>query len=164
MAKREPDSDVLSKLLKENTFFSSFEPDDLVALSYWITAWSAPTGTVLMEEAHKQTVLTIVAQGQINVFKKVSGEDEHVKVAEIGPGNSIGEMGLLDDQPISATTIAAQDSILLILNIADFWKLVKKNPFLGNLMLIKIAQSISSRLRSTTSLLADMLSHKNRPH
>jgi CRP-like cAMP-binding protein len=52
------------------------------------------------------------------------------------------------------------DSVVLIITKEDFDTLTGKHEKLGVKLLRKIARTISSRLRSTTGRLADLLSNK----
>ena len=79
-----------------------------------------------------------------------------IKVADIKAGGSIGEMGILDGEPVSASAIASVDSVVFTISGADFEKLVSENEKLGVKLLWKIGKIISLRLRRTTGLLAEI--------
>jgi len=97
----------------------------------------------------------LVAKGAISIFKQ-STSSEQLQVAEIKAGGSIGEMGMLNDEPISATAIASVDSIVFILSGADFKKLVFENERIGVKLLWNIAKIVSVRLKRTSGLLAEI--------
>ncbi len=101
--------------------------------------------------------LCIVVDGEINILKQTNPADDHIKIAEIKSGASIGEMGVVDGQPLSATAVTSKDSTVLIITRDDFQNLMKKNSNLGVKVLLKIAEIISVRLRHTTGRLADIL-------
>jgi CRP-like cAMP-binding protein len=60
----------------------------------------------------------------------------------IGPGKTFGEMSLIDGEPRSASAIALDDSKVLVLT---------------EMVLLKLAQLMSQRLRQTSDLLVDFL-------
>jgi CRP-like cAMP-binding protein len=65
-------------------------------------------------------------------------------------------MGILDDEPVSASAIATVDSVVFIITGPDFKKLVSENHALDVKLLWKIGKIISLRLRRTTGLLAEI--------
>ena len=66
----------------------------------------------------------------------VSGEAtvELVEPVKLAPGNFFGEMALLFGAPRSATVIATQPSVLLVLDVADLRELAGRRPELINLI------------------------------
>jgi CRP-like cAMP-binding protein len=79
-----------------------------------------------------------------------------MKIADIKAGGTIGEMGIVDGRPLSASAIASTDSVILMITRADFSTLVKENGDLGVKLFWNIARIISMRLRQTTGLLAEI--------
>jgi CRP-like cAMP-binding protein len=75
----------------------------------------------------------------------------------IGPGKTFGEMSLIDGEPRSASAIALDDSKVLVLTEENFHRLVYQYPHLGAMVLLKLAQLMSQRLRQTSDLLVDFL-------
>ncbi len=135
--------------------FSDLEKDERTLVTQWIKAYRAESGSTIFKEGTQSSHLCLVAEGAISIFKEISSS-EHLKVAEIKSGGSIGEMGMLDDEPASATAIASADSVVFIISGADFKRLVFENEKIGIKLLWKIAKIISLRLRKTTSLLAEI--------
>jgi len=83
---------------------------------------------------------------------------EHGKVvATLGPGQTIGEMALLDGQPRSASVVAAEDLVLLVFTRAALEHLVEEKPSLAVKVLWKLARVLSQRLRQTSGALVERL-------
>lgn len=146
------------RYIKESVFFIDFSDDEIDILSRWTRAYSADTGCVVLNEGDKSNCLCIIIKGEINIFKKLP--DEHLKIAEVIAGESIGEMGIIDGEPFSASAIASQDSIVLLISREDFEDIVKQNIALGNKLLWKLARILTTRLRHTTKRLAELLTGK----
>ncbi len=147
-------------LIEESGFFAELDHDEIAMLALWIKAYSAPTGTMLLKEGDKNASLCIIVKGEVNIFKETS-YNEHVKVAEIDSGASIGEMGVIDGQPLSASAVTSKDSLVLIMTPEDFNRLMEKNSNLGVKILLILSRIISLRLRHTTRRLADLLANKS---
>jgi CRP/FNR family transcriptional regulator, cyclic AMP receptor protein len=145
--------------LKESDFFSDFNEDELRVLSRWSKAYSAGVGSVVLNEGDKSNCLCIIINGQINIFKAIPN-DEALKIAEVTAGESIGEMGIIDGEPFSASAIASEDSIVLLITREDFDDISKQHLELGNKLLWKLSSIITARLRDTTKRLAILLAGK----
>ena len=147
------------KSIKESSFFSDFDDDDIEILSRWTKAYSADTGCVVLNEGDKSNCLCIIIKGVINIFKGLPN-NEQLKIAEITAGESIGEMGIIDGEPFSASAIASKDSIVLLITREDFEDIVSQNIELGNKLLWTLAKVLTARLRHTTKRLAELLTGK----
>lgn len=88
----------LHELFEKNISATHFF--EILALGEWL--WLVD-GAVLAEEgaSPEEAQLTFVTEGTCSV--SLNGE----KVAEMGPGSTIGELGMLVDGPVSATVAAA---------------------------------------------------------
>ena len=100
----------------------------------------------MFAEGHQSSFLCLVAEGSISIFKHIS-DAEQLQVAEIEAEGSIGEMRILDDQPISATAIASINTIVFLISRTEFKRLIFKNKEIGVKFLWKIGRIISVRLR-----------------
>ena len=146
------------KSIKESEFFSEFNDDEIEILARWTKAYSADTGCVVLNEGDKSNCLCIIIKGVVNIFKKLP--DEHLKIAEVSTGESIGEMGIIDGEPFSASAIASEDSTVLLITREDFEDIVNQHRELGNKLLWKLARILTARLRFTTKRLAELLAGK----
>jgi CRP-like cAMP-binding protein len=86
---------------------------------------------------------------------RVSAETEdgqRVTLSVLGPGESIGEMALLDDSHRSATVEAVEDSTILVIDRNSFHVLIRSRPDLALL----IMRNLSRRLRQRTADIVDI--------
>ena len=152
-------SGAVTELVGKCSFFSGFNQEEIRILADWIKAYYYPTGTFILTEGNQENCLCILVEGAVDIYKKTE-PDKHLKVASIKPGESIGEMGVVDGQPFSASAISSLDSVVLIITREDFDRLTDQHETLGVKLLRKISVTISSRLRNTTGRLADMMANK----
>ena len=71
-------------------------------------------GEVLFHESDTGDVAYLVERGCIQI-SLMSGESE-VKLADLGPGDLVGEMALIDNAPRTATAVAVEESVLLVID------------------------------------------------
>lgn len=100
-------------------------------------------GEVVFEEGSDGRQMYVVNTGQVNVLRCSNGRQ--VRIGTLGPGDIFGEMALVDDQPRSATVVAAgENTRILEIDQALFTYLVGQQPAFA-LMVLK---AISLRLRT----------------
>ena len=158
IAERENQPGKVCDLIEKSGFFSDLDRDEMEMLAFWMKAYTAPAGTLILKEGEAaSSCLCIIVEGTVNIFKQSEPNDDHVKIAEIESGASIGEMSVIDGKPLSASAISLTDSTILIMTRDDFQNLLKKNSNLGIKILYRVAKLISERLRTTTGRLADLL-------
>lgn len=155
----EIDPRTITDQIAKSGFFADFDADEIKILAEWMQACSFPAGNFILHEGNGENCLCILLQGAVDIYKKAEPE-KHLKIASIRPDETIGEMGVVDGQPFSASAIASQDSIVLIISRDDFDQLTELHETLGVKLLRKISITISTRLRSTTGRLADLMATK----
>ena len=141
--------------IRKIEFFSNLEPDEVDTLAKWSRVYSARSGSTIFNEGGSIPKLCFLVEGQVSITKQVS-PFESINISEIEAGGVIGEMGIIDGEAISATAKASKDSVMVIISGEDFGNLVKQNGDLGAKLLWNIGRIITAKLRTTTSLLADL--------
>lgn len=109
-------------------------------------------GTVFIQEGeikHNDYML-LVLEGDIAVENELPGLHESMVVNIIGPGHLIGEMGVLDGAPRSATCTATTDIAAAVLSRTALMRLLKDEPRVGARLLLAISKRMADRLRETT--------------
>lgn len=96
-------------------------------------------GTGLAREGDFAYKFFVVLDGEVEVQR------DFTHVATLGPGDFFGEMALFDDEPRSATCVAASSCTLLVLDRGRFYGLIEQMPQLG----LAICKTLSQRLRRT---------------
>ncbi len=87
--------------------FSSLSPEEARRLAAFATETSAAEGQILMKQGDYSTELIAVEEGTADVVR-----DGQV-VASVGPGDLIGEMGLLQREPRNADVVATSPMRLM---------------------------------------------------
>ena len=103
---------------------------------------------------------TIIVEGDVGeeLFLLLEGTCEvrtgGITVAEIQSGHAFGELALFDRRPRSASVVAASSCRLLVIRRSDFEELTKSGP-LANKILWNVIHDLSTRLRQSTSVIAE---------
>lgn len=151
--------DELCDMIENAPMFSSLSHHEVEMLSEYMRAYRAKAGTTVFEEGSKGLFMCVLVEGRVDIFKD-SPDVGKKKVAKVRPGKSMGEMSMLDGLPHSATSIASENCILLMLTKLSFEKLAEDHPVLCNKLLTQIARLMSLRLRQTTGILLDYLDNE----
>ena len=98
-------------------------PDDVrQKFATWVSEVSVPEGKHLAEEGEYAYDLFIIKDGKAEVVQ------EGKTVAELGPGEFFGEMGVLERAKRNATVVAKTPMTLLTLSSWDVKRLESKSP------------------------------------
>ncbi|GEJ57700.1 cyclic nucleotide-binding domain-containing protein [Anaeromyxobacter diazotrophicus] len=145
-----------AELLDATRWANEFAWAEIESLAVHLRVERRRKGEVVCREGAAEPSLFVIATGSVSILKQDTGEQPKL-LARLGPGQTIGEMALLDGQPRSATVAAAEDLVLLVLDRAALERLVDEKPRLGVKLLWKLARFLSQRLRQTSGNLADKL-------
>lgn len=112
---------VSTAVLKAVPLFASFPDEQLRMLTSVVTRRSAARSTTIMAAGDTTDSLYIVLAGRLKVMMS-DADGKEVILSLLGPGEFFGEMGLIDDEPRSATVITIEPCELLAINKRDFKK------------------------------------------
>ena len=97
--------------LRRSSLFSSLSDEVLAALEAQLTHLTLISGEVLFRQGDPSDSLYIVISGRLLVSQVADDQTERM-VAELGHGEIVGEMGLVCNEPRSATVVASRDANL----------------------------------------------------
>ena len=126
------------KALSAIGLFSGCSKKELQSVAGLCTPLSLEEGFVLTTEGAPGLECFVIADG------KASATIGGTKVGEVGVGECVGEMALLDGGPRSATVTAESPMNVYVLSVPEFWSLLDVNPAI----LRHIATSLAQRLRA----------------
>jgi len=117
---------VSTAVLKAVPLFASFPEDQLRMLTTMVTRRSASRSTTIMAGGDATDSLYIVLSGRLKVMMSDS-DGKEVILSILGPGEFFGEMGLIDDEPRSASVVTIEPCELLFISKRDFKKCLLEN-------------------------------------
>lgn len=134
--------DRLLDSMRKVALFANLPNSIIVELSARLERIALAQDAILFQEGAVGDGLFVVNEGKIKV---VSPNDlgEEVVLNQFGPGDSFGEMSLVDGAPRSATAVALIRSEVYKLQRSDFLELFARYPDLG----LGIIRDLSGKLR-----------------
>ncbi|MFZ3121040.1 MAG: cyclic nucleotide-binding domain-containing protein [Variovorax sp.] len=106
-------------------------------------------GTVFIEEGQTDgnEFMALLIEGQVRAENATGAAGENMVISLIGAGSLIGEMGLIDGAPRSATCTALSDLKLAILSREALRGLVETQPAIAARLLLAVASLLGGRVR-----------------
>lgn len=108
--------------LKKISVFSDLGDEELDQISKLAAEVSVPAGKELVREGDYSYDVLAIEEGQAEVLR------DGAHVADLGPGDVVGEMGVLERTQRSATVVAKSPMRLVTLTSWDVRRLSKSAP------------------------------------
>jgi NTE family protein len=121
--------------------FDHLAPSKIEEFEQKLQLLNVSRGEVLIRAGDDATDLYIVVSGRFHVFP--SGHSEHV--AEIGPGQPIGEVAFFSGGRRTATVVAVRDSVVLVLTMKDFEEVAEHSPGVWRAVAATLARRLAER-------------------
>ena len=137
--------DILHQL-KQTSLFSGLTDDALASIAEKASTRKLAKNDVLMRKGETGDSLFLIHDGWVKIVTEDSRGEELI-INKCGPGETIGEMALLDRSPRSATVIALEDAEVLEIKQDVFEQLLDQRPDVS----LGIIRSYSNRLRFSTT-------------
>lgn len=124
---KKKDSGKYLEILSKIDLFTGHSPKIIKKLLGKMTQVNLLGGEVLIEEGKLDSTMYILIYGRLRVTKKIVGRgDDHV-LADISPGEMVGEISPLTSLERTATVFAIRDSVLLKLSKDDYEDFVQSH-------------------------------------
>src|ERR687890_2422271 len=133
--------------LRQVPLLADLTEEDLQRLYEMAETVSVPAGQLVLREGDPGNSLYVVLDGELEVTKRHGSQD--VLLAVYKAGQFFGEMALLEQAPRSASVRTLRESRLLLISRTAFQTLLSCSPSAP----LKILHTVTSRLRSTESML-----------
>lgn len=137
--------------LKELNIFSHLQADALEEVTDALQKKELKPGETLFCQGDKGDELVIVEQGALSIFSPdQKGGGEAIRIFH--PGEVLGEMALIDEQPRSLSARAEEATTILTYKKKDFQNLIATHPEMAQ----AIMSGLNNRVRYTTDFLSEV--------
>lgn len=143
--------DVLQKI-RETNFFKELSGDALAAVAEKAAMRKYAPNQAMMRKGDPADSFFVVLEGHLKIVTTDAKGDEII-INKVGPGESIGELALVDERPRSAGAIALDEVEALELTKDAFFDLLDQRLDVS----LGIMRGFSSRLRFSTTYIEKVI-------
>ena len=137
--------DALDDRLREVSIFSELSKKELKSVARLMTQLSVKEGRELTRQGEPGREFLIILEGTAVVRR--NGR----KLADLGPGDFLGELAVLSGAPRTATVVATSDMTLEALNRREFMAVLDESPTLAKKILIGAVKRLQDIETTKTS-------------
>lgn len=148
----------MHEMLSRNNGFNAIPLPGLQRLASRGQERTFAADSQLMHQGDVSDCMYLIVSGRVRVERSHPDLIEPLVLAELGPGEVVGEMGLLDAGPRSATVSAVEETQTLELSADAVRETIEQFPEVSGALLRVLTQ----RLRSTNDLI-EALSRRVHP-
>jgi CRP/FNR family transcriptional regulator, cyclic AMP receptor protein len=126
-----------AEALKDIPLFRNLSEHDRDVLAAHVDEVEVDAGTELTHQDAHGTQVVLIVEGAATVVRDGS------QLADLGPGDVVGEMALIDGERGTATVTTTEPSVLLVMSSQDFNTVLEESPAFAR----KIMKQLVQRLR-----------------
>jgi CRP-like cAMP-binding protein len=146
--------------LKKIELFKDFSESELNLLLPFIERAVFEKGAYIFKEGEEGKRLCILRKGRVEIIKE-ENEIEHYRLAELGPGEWVGEMALFDAFKRTASVRALEKTEVVFLSFADL-NVLSQEKISYSKIALHLGKTISKRLKSTNEIAVKSLKEQLR--
>jgi CRP/FNR family transcriptional regulator, cyclic AMP receptor protein len=148
-------ADLAAELLQSGGAMADLAPEDATCVVGYMGLVSFGAHAVVFREgdASHTSYMLLVLSGEVSVETADPRGGGQVAISVLGPGNMIGEMGLLDGSPRSATCIASTPVQAGGLSRKALERLIDDHPRVGAKLMVGLSKRLADRLRALSDQL-----------
>jgi CRP-like cAMP-binding protein len=143
-------------MIEKSQWGEGLSHDSMERFAQYLYLAKAQPNESIFNEGAIEPYMCFVADGLVKVTKGDSKKNVKT-ICEIGPGRTVGEMSIIDGLPRSASAVAVEETVVLVLTKENFELLINDNPKLGVALFQRLAQMISHRLRVSDWMLVEYI-------
>jgi len=117
----------LNSTLRDLTLLANLPDDAIAELAGKLERQSLGPNEILFREGDLSDALFIIDKGEVNIY--LEDEDGQAQILnQLGAGQSLGEMSIIDGEPRTASVVTLSTVELLKLNRTDFLEVLSRQP------------------------------------
>ena len=140
---RNPPGVTIKQLLREATLFEGVSEQALAQFEAAGRLRRLARGQLLFNRGDPADAFFVVCSGSINVGLD-SADGRELVINEMRPGDGLGELALITGRPRSASAVAGQDTVVLVIPRRAFLAVLAEEPALARSLLHTTADRLGT--------------------
>ena len=128
------------------TFMDFLKPKDRDVLCADSDVVTYKSNDLILKEGDINTTIYTILEGEVSITSTIG--DHELELHRLGPGEVIGEMSFIDNDPVSADVVACGEVSLKAIDTEILAQYILKDPFFFGRFYKALARTLSSRLRT----------------
>jgi len=146
----------MQALIPKCNLLENFSYGEVQTLAQFMHTYRAETGVEILREGDGGDFMLMLVEGRAEVYKRDRWNTPQL-LATVEAGRTLGEMSMIDGDARFATCLAAEPTVIAVLDRESLARIIVEQPLLGAKILMELVLMLSQRLRSTSERLLGML-------
>ena len=147
-------------LIPKCPLLENFSQPEVLLLAHFMEVYRAAPGAEIIREGDGGDFMLMLLEGRIEVHKRDRWNTQQL-LAAVESGRTLGEMSMIDGEPRFATCVAAEPSLIAVLDRESLARIIVEQPLLGAKVLMELVLMLSHRLRATSQRLLGLLDEQS---
>jgi CRP-like cAMP-binding protein len=147
-------------LIPRCALLENFSPAEVELLAHFMDVYRVEPPAEIIREGDGGDFMLMVLEGRVEVHKRDRWNTQQL-LAAVDAGRTLGEMSMIDGEPRFATCIAAEPTMIAVLNREALARIIVEQPLLGAKILMELVLMLSQRLRATSQRLLGLLDEQS---
>ncbi len=143
--------------LSEMDILAEFSEEEIRILNGMVYRETYRQGEVIIKQGDRNRDLFLLTCGTVSAKLSIRNKGHGRRLNSINSGVSFGEIAMFDNKPRSVDVVADEDVKIYRLPYAQFRVLQEQEPLIANKLVMNMALILSTRLRSSTQEIAELL-------
>ena len=149
----------IQALIPKCNLLEHFSLGEVRTLAHFMEVYRAEPGMEIIREGEGGDFMLMLLEGRVEVRKRDRWNTPQV-LATVDAGRTLGEMSMIDGAARFATCVAAEPTVIAVLDRESLARIIVEQPLLGAKILMELVLMLSQRLRSTSERLLGMLDER----
>jgi CRP-like cAMP-binding protein len=146
----------IQALIPKCTLLEHFSLSEVSALAHFMDVYRAEPAMEIIREGDGGDFMLMLVEGKVEVLKRDRWNTPQL-LATVDAGRTLGEMSMIDGEARFATCVAAERTLIAVLDRERLARIIVEQPLLGAKILMELVLMLSQRLRATSARLLGLL-------
>ena len=150
----------IQALIPKCTLLEHFSLGEVSTLAHFMDVYRAEPAMEIIGEGDGGDFMLMLIEGRVEVLKRDRWNTPQL-LATVDAGRTLGEMSMIDGEARFATCVAADATLLAVLDRESLARIIVEQPMLGAKILMELVLMLSQRLRATSERLLGLLDEQS---